>query len=476
MQRLNVGNAIVVVGAGPVGLVSALSLAREGHHVDVFDGREDPRKVRAPGGRSISLTLTKRGWTALARAGVEPRVRKIAIPLRGRQIHLESGEVRYQPYGAHGEHIDCVARPHLTAELVEEAQQLPNLTLHFGWRCIGADPEQQTLTFNAPGGDQIRIESSRILAADGATSAVRSHLLSRDGFELQRTYSKHFYKELTIPSLASDSPHLAPNALHVWPRGECMLVAFPTPTEGFSFTLFLPMDGQVSFNALSGQRNLQEFVATNFADLVPYLPHFTKDFFDGTPSSMTSLRCYPWVSNGLALIGDAAHAMFPFLGQGLNAGLEDISVLLNCLDVEGRSWPESLLAYQESRKANCDAVTAIAADHYRELAQAAAEPAFLLRKRLEVRLGELFPDELASPYHIVSFSDRPYLEAFRTAELQGKVIERLLSEAGDPADPVRLDHNLVSAAESVLPAISRARSKSAVQPARDPAPPPSKRH
>jgi kynurenine 3-monooxygenase len=423
------------------------------------------------------LTLTKRGWTALARAAVEPRVRKIAIPLRGRQIHLENAEVRYQPYGANGEHIDCVARPQLTAELVEEAELLPNVTLHFGWRCIAADPEQHSLTFNAPGGDRIRIESSRILAADGATSAVRSHLLSRDGFELQRTYSKHFYKELTIPSLASDGPHLAPNALHVWPRGECMLVAFPTPTEGFSFTLFLPMEGDVSFNALSSQRSLQDFVATNFADLTPYLPHFTKDFFDGTPSSMTSLRCYPWVSGGLALIGDAAHAMFPFLGQGLNAGLEDISVLLNCLDVEGRSWPEALIAYQESRKANCDAVTAIAANHYRELAQATAEPRFLLRKQLEVRLGELFPDELASPYHIVSFSDRPYLEAFRTAELQDRVIERLLSETDDPAvDPARLDHNLVSAAESVLPATRSVRSGSTAQPARHPPSPPSKRH
>lgn len=452
MQEMNLGNAIVVVGAGPVGLVAALSLARRGDEVHVFDGRQDPRKVSAPRGRSISLTLTQRGWTSLARAGVESRVRSIAIPLRGRQIHLENGELRYQPYGERGESIDCVARPDLTAALVHEAERFPNVHLHFGWRCVGVAPEEGALTFQGPAGDPVCVTSSRILAADGATSAVRTHLLKREGFELQRTHSRHFYKELMIPKVGGEPLPLAPNALHVWPRGDCMLVAFPTPSGGFSLTLFLPMDGATSFNALARPRDLQEFVESNFSDMAAYMPHFVRDFYDGTPSSMTSLRCYPWAFEGLALIGDAAHTMFPFLGQGLNAGLEDISVLLDCLQQPGRTWQQALRMYQDSRKANCDAVTDIAAQHYRELAEATKDPQFLLRKQLEVRLGELFPEELASPYHIVSFSDRPYLEAHRTALLQERIIDgliggvdQLIPESG-PLD----DANLRTLAEAVL--------------------------
>jgi kynurenine 3-monooxygenase len=448
---MNLGDDVVVVGAGPVGIVGALLLARNGSNVHVFDRRGDPRKTAPTPGRSISLTLTQRGWTALRRAGVEPRIRQLAIPLRGRQIHLENGELRYQPYGAHGEHIDCVPRPDLAAALIEEAERVPNIHLHFGWKCVAAAPEENAITFQSPEGVLVRVESPRILAADGASSAVRTGLLSRGDCKLQRTDSRHFYKELTVSRAAAEPLQLAPNALHVWPRGDCMLVAFPTPAGGISFTLFLPMEGERSFNSLSEPSDLRAFVERNFADLVPLMPHFLRDFYGIAPSSLVSVRCYPWVFGGLALIGDAAHSMFPFLGQGLNAGLEDLSVLLDCLQMGDRSWLGALRVYQIARKANCDAVTEIAAQHYLELAEATQDPRYLLRKQLEVRLGELFPEELASPYHIVSFSDRPYLEARRTAALQRRIIERLMWSADEQMlASGRLDSDLVSLAEAIL--------------------------
>jgi kynurenine 3-monooxygenase len=448
---MNLGDDVVVVGAGPVGIVGALLLARNGSNVHVFDRREDPRNVPPARGRSISLTLTQRGWTALGRAGVEPRIRQLAIPLRGRQIHIESGELRYQPYGSHGEHIDCVPRPDLAAALIDEAERIPSIRLHFGWKCVSATPEESALTFQSPEGALVRVESPRILAADGAASAVRSSLLTRGLCKLQRTNSRHYYKELTVAREAVEPLQLAPNALHVWPRGDCMLVAFPTPSGGFSFTLFLPMEGERSFQGLSEPDNLRAFVEANFADLVPLLPHFLRDFYGVKPQSLVSVRCYPWVFGGLALIGDAAHTMFPFLGQGLNAGLEDLSVLLDCLQMGDRSWLGALGVYQSARKANCDAVTEIAAQHYLELAEATQDPQYLLRKQLEERLGELFPDELASPYHIVSFSDRPYLEARRTAALQRRIIERLIWSADEQKlRSGRLDPDLVSLAKALL--------------------------
>ncbi|HWA74417.1 MAG TPA: NAD(P)/FAD-dependent oxidoreductase [Polyangiaceae bacterium] len=448
---MNLGNTVVVVGAGPVGIVGALLLARQGNEVHVFDRREDPRKVAPPRGRSISLTLTQRGWTALRRAGVESCIRQIAIPLQGRQIHLESGELRYQPYGVNGEHIDCVPRPDLTATLINEAEKVANVHLHFGWKCIAAAPEEGSLTFHDPSGAAVRVQSDRILAADGATSAVRDALASRGDVELQRTRSTHYYKELTVDELPADFGPLKQNALHVWPRGDCMLVAFPTPSGGFSFTLFLPMTGERSFDALSEASAVQTFIENHFSDLRPLLPYFLRDFYEVQPSSLVSVRCYPWVFHGLALIGDAAHSMFPFLGQGLNAGLEDLSVLLDCIQHGDGSWQDALGVYQKARKANCDAVTEIAAQHYGELAEATKDPRFLLRKRLEVRLGELFPKELASPYHIVSFSDRPYLEARRTAALQRRIIEQLIGIADvQTLESGRLDSDLVSVAEAVL--------------------------
>jgi len=448
---MDTGDAVVVVGGGPVGLVSAFALADLGLQVHVFEGRDDPRKVAFPRGRSINLTLTQRGWTALSRVGLEERIRELSTPLGGRVIHSEEGEPRYQPYGANGEALHSVSRPELTAALLDRVDARGDVKLHFGWRCMGAAPEDGVVTFTAPDGAVKRVHSKHILAADGAMSTIRRSLLSRSEFQLSQTYCKHFYKELSVPLGDDGRWPFDPHALHIWPRGDCLLTAFANSGRGFTCALFMPMHGEHSFNALSRPRDLLEYFNKNFPDLAPRMPQLLNDFYAGAPSHIVSVRCYPWVFGPLALIGDSAHAMFPFLGQGLNAGLEDISVLLDCL-ANTRDWERALGQYQVLRKANCDAVTDIAAQHYEELAQAARDPHFVQRKALEVRLGELFPGELVSPYHVVSFSDRPYVEARRTAALQARIIDRLLSrqESTRSVDAALLDHEIVSVARSVL--------------------------
>jgi len=448
---MDLGDAVVIVGGGPVAIVSALALADRGLDVHVFEGRDDSRRVPFPRGRSINLTLTQRGWTAMQRVQVEDRIRALSMPLRGRTIHLDQGDSRFQPYGANGEALGCVSRPDLTVALLDVAASRPHIHLHFGWKCMGAAPEDGVLTFTGPDGSLRRVHSKRILAADGAMSTVRRGLLDRNEFQLSQTYCKHFYKELNVPLDEGGRWPLDPHSLHIWPRGDCLLTAFANQGQGFSCALFMPMDGERSFNALGRPRDLRDFFAKHFPDLVGLMPQLQRDFYASAPSHLLSVRCYPWVFGGMALIGDAAHAMFPFLGQGLNAGLEDVSVLLGCLARVG-DWERTLEEYQALRKPNCDAVTELAAQHYEELAQSARDPRFVLRKRLEIRLGELFPEELISPYHVVSFSDRPYLEARRSAALQARVIDRLLArtEVAQALESRVLDQEIISVARSVL--------------------------
>jgi kynurenine 3-monooxygenase len=450
-EHEDLGDSVVIVGAGPVGFVCALLLAEQGLDVHLFE-REPLATQKTPfsGGRSISLTITERGWPALRRAGVEDRVRAVAMRLTGRMFHLASDETRFQPYGANGEVMDSVSRVDLQRTLSAAASDHDRIHLRTGWRCLGASLDPCRLRMLAPDGRAHVISARRLIAADGANSAVRTSLLADGHVRVSQRYSRYLYKELRVPFRPDGAWPLEPGMLHLWPRGDGMLGAFPNPVTGFACMLLLQLDaGPLSFNALADSQVLAQTFAALYPDLFPLMPGLFVDFYARPPSQLASVRCEPWVVDDLALIGDAVHAMYPFLGQGLNSGLEDSAVLVDCLQ-NGVPWRTALARYAEARKPNCDAINDLADDTY--LLQSQTSPDYLRRRRLELRLGELFPSELRSGYDIAMFTSRSYLEAHAAVRRLTEVVDRLLAHDAIGEAP---DEQLVALTRGVLADLGR---------------------
>ncbi|MBL9023996.1 MAG: FAD-dependent monooxygenase [Myxococcales bacterium] len=426
---------VVVVGGGPVGLVCALLLENQGYRVRVYESRPDPRRSAAlTFGRSISLTLTSRGWRALRSAGVEDHVRRLAFPLRGRTIHLEGGRTQFHAYGPNGESIESVMRDEFVRVLVDAAERRTGIELLFEHRCLGLTPDLERIRFTSAAQTETTISVERVIAADGINSAIRRSFIDTEGFDQSTRYSRHFYRELSLVGPNPDEWPLDPGSLHLWPREDVLLVAFPNQQRRFTGTLFMPMDGPRSFHAVHRPALLQQLFENTFSDLVELTPRRNAEFFGGAPWALGSTTCSPWTfREKIALVGDAAHAMVPFLGQGLNAGLEDVTTLTNTLEELDWNWAEALHAYPDRRKPDCDAVTALAEEHYRELAQESRSPEFVLKKRIEARLIELFPDRFSTPYAVISFTERPYREVHEVAKLQERIVSRLM-ELPDVAD------------------------------------------
>lgn len=446
----------LIVGAGPVGLVSALLLSRQGYRSRILESRPDPRRNGRPNaGRSISFTLTTRGWKSLRAAGAEAQLRKLALPLRGRVIHLESG-VDFHPYGGPNEAIDCVGRTGFVAALLDLAEADANISIAFEHRYLGYQPSSDVFLFDVGGGaSQLRIQADRVIAADGVHSTVRRSFADDERVDFSVRHSRHFYREVTI---VGDGPAwpFDPRALHVWPREDCLLVGFPNQQREHQFTgtLFMPLDGALSFNAIGSPGQLRAFFAQSFPDLAGLTPHLADDFFGGPPASLISMRCRPWVfADRVVLVGDAAHAMVPFLGQGLNAGLEDALTLTEAVRAMPNDWRRALELYETARKPSCDAVTDLAEEHYRELALDARSPDFLWRKRVEARLMALLPDRFSTVYSIVSFSERPYTDVAHIAAIQRALINEILRlpDLAKRWDTPELDRELLDLALRTLP-------------------------
>ena len=425
---LNSNKHVAIVGAGLVGSLLAIYLRKRGYRISVFERRPDMRSNRLDSGRSINLALSNRGIRALHEVGLEDLLRQNAIPMHGRMMHDVRGQLTYQPYGTDGQYINSVSRGGLNKVLMTEAES-QGAQLYFEHRCLQVDLNNTALTFqHEPTNTQA---FDYIIGADGAFSAARGMMQFSDRYDFSQDYIEHGYKELTLPAGDGQVFQMEKNALHIWPRERYMLIALPNPDATFTCTLFFPFEGDPSFATLATSRAVSEFFKNQFADIADRMPHLQDEFFANPTGSLVTMRCYPWVRNRTLLIGDAAHAIVPFFGQGMNAGFEDCRVLNDLLTQYNDRWEDVLPAFQQQRKPDADAIAQLALDNFVEMRDLVADADFLLRKKIEARLHQLYPSRWIPLYSMVTFHDNiRYSDAYAIGQRQKKIMDRVMATPG----------------------------------------------
>lgn len=420
---------IAVIGAGLVGSLKALYLARKGFHVSVYERRSDIRKAEIVAGRSINLALSDRGWKALERVGMAEEIMKISIPMYARKIHAIDGNITTQAYGKDDQAIYSVSRGGLNQKLVEFADKNPNVEFNFDHRCMELDLETASLSFeHTKSGEIVERHFDRIFGTDGAFSVVRNRMQRLDRFDYSQSYLSHAYKELSIPANADGSHKLEKNALHIWPRNEYMLIALPNLDGSFTLTLFFPFEGPVSFEHLNTPEEITAFFKANFADALMHIPDLVNDFNDNPTSSMIMVKCSPWnYKDKVCILGDASHAIVPFYGQGMNAGFEDCRIFDELFEEEKGDWQNVFERFSKERKPNADAILELALRNYIEMRDKTADPDFLLQKKIERNFSDLHPDKWIPLYSQVTFSHIPYSEALKNGEKQDAIMKKVMN-------------------------------------------------
>jgi kynurenine 3-monooxygenase len=419
---------ITIVGGGLVGALLGTVLAKRGMDVHIFERRPDMRASTMSAGRSINLAMSDRGLRALEVAGIADDIRAISIPMHGRVMHDVQGNQTYQPYGREGEFINSVSRGELNKTLLTVAER-HGVKVTFEARCTDINFQTGSSAFVLPSGETIVSEADVVFGADGAYSAVRGRMQMVDRFNYSQTYLEHGYKELHIPADATGAFQLEKHALHIWPRKSFMMIALPNLDGSFTLTLFFAHEGDPSFEQLRTREAVEQFFNEQFPDAVPMMPTLIDDFFTNPESSLVMVKCYPWVMNDkVALIGDSAHAIVPFYGQGMNCGFEDCRILIECLDHHNGQWAPALQTYQRLRKPAGDGILDLALDNFIEMRDKVSEPRFLWRKKIEAWIHAEFPDRFIPLYTMVTFSsDIPYNEARRIGLEQDVLMEELMS-------------------------------------------------
>jgi kynurenine 3-monooxygenase len=421
---------VIIVGAGLVGALWAVYMARRGYKIVIYERRPDMRKATISAGKSINLAMSDRGLKALDNVGLGDDIREIAIPMPGRMIHDPDGELSFQRYGQEGQHINSVSRAGLNMLLMDKAEAFDDVQIIFDSRCEEVDLEHNKITFiNDETGERTHEEADLIFGTDGAFSAVRGAMQITDRFDYSQSYIKHGYKELLIPPGEGENLfRIEKEALHIWPRRSFMLIALPNIDGSFTVTLFLPFEGEHSFATLNSDDAVRKFFEEQFGDAVEHMPTLIDDFNENPTSSLAIIRCYPWnVGGRVALMGDAAHAIIPFYGQGMNAGFEDCTVLDQLIDEHGEdNWEKVFDLYTEMRKPNGDAIADLALKNFVEMRDKVADELFLKRKKLELKLQQEHP-EFIPQYSLVSFTHTSYADAKRFGEAQDKVFEKLMN-------------------------------------------------
>lgn len=418
---------IGVVGAGLVGSVLAIGLRRLGYQVEVVDKSPDIRTIDFAG-RSINLALSARGWKTLDSIGIGESIRAISIPMDKRAIHKIEGEVVEQQYGVQGESICSLSRGGLNQKLIDLAEEA-GVDFVFDCPVWDVDLRKALLyTGDTEAGTWTPRPYDIVLGADGAYSKVRARMQRQNRFEYSQHYLNIGYKELVITADAYQKHRLDANSFHIWPRGAFMLIALPNLDGSFTCTIFMPFEGEVSFDALDSEAKLQTFFENQFPDALSLIPDLARDFFKNPTNALVTTSCYPWVAHGkVGLIGDAAHAVVPFYGQGLNAGLEDVAVLLEYVKQNPEDWAFALEQYQMSRKPNADAIAELSNRNFEEMSTLTADPAFLLQKKIENRFTRLYPQHWLPLYDRVTFSSGSYLDALEIGDYQAAIMVEVMN-------------------------------------------------
>jgi kynurenine 3-monooxygenase len=440
---------VVIIGAGLAGSLLAIYLAKKGISVSVYEARGDMRLEEVAAGRSINLALSDRGIAALREIGMDEYMLAEAVPMYGRMIHTAAGDTKLLPYsGRPGEYINSVSRAGLNIALINEAEKYPAVTFYFNLRCVGFDRDTGKVQFS----NDSTAEGDTVIATDGAGSTVRNAFLNGgvERFDYSQSWLEHGYKELHIPSLKEfDVQPLAiaggsdfameRNALHIWPRHQFMMIALPNFDGSYTCTLFLAHrrtsadDAAPCFEELTTPRSVETFFGQEFPDAVSLMPTLMEDFFHNPTGNLGTVKCFPWNAGGKALLlGDSAHAVVPFYGQGMNCAFEDVRVLDQLIERHGTDWELVFGEYGELRKANTDAIADMAEENFYEMRDAVADPVFVRKRELETRLEQAFPDYF-SKYSMVTFrEDLPYL----VAKEKGNMQDRLLMEICTKLDKV----------------------------------------
>lgn len=445
---------VALVGAGLVGSLLAILLAKRGFQVDVFERRPDMRKETISAGRSINLAISTRGIRALARAGMDASVLSQAVQMRGRMIHPKlsdgvAGELVFQPYGKDdSECINSISRATLNKLLMDRAEATGKVRIYFKQKAEGIDFADNRLILEDDHGTRAAALADIVIGTDGSASRLRDEMMKLQGYKTTVSRLDYGYKELVIPPTAGGGFAMERNALHIWPRGNFMLIALPNFEGSFTCTLFLPFEGPVSFAKLTDKAAVADFFQREFPDAVPLIENLVETFFENPTGHMDTVKSGPWNVGGSAmLLGDAAHAIVPFYGQGANCGFEDLTVLDDCLqehldqggslDIDSHAnsnWKKIFDELYSRRKVNCDAIADMAVENFTEMRDKVADPRFIMLKAVEKHLEKSLKGLYRSRYSLVSFSNAPYKVALDVGVISDEILTPLCKDIEKPED------------------------------------------
>jgi len=432
---MNKKNKILIIGAGLCGSLLALRLAQRGFKIEVYESRLDLRTTDISAGRSINLALSDRGLKALRLCGMEEKAREICIPMYGRLIHDTDGNTFSSNYsGRENEYINSISRGDLNAILLDEAEKHENVNIHFNKKCENVDIENNIAHFkDYKTKETFSIDADVIFGGDGAGSSLRKSYVSERKFlfSYSQNYLNHGYKELAIPADKNGNHQISKGHLHIWPRGDFMLIALPNMDGSFTVTLFLSYDeGEFNFENLTSEEKITEFFEKEFPDALALIPNIKDEFINNPTGPLGTIKCSPWsYENNTLLIGDSSHAIVPFYGQGMNASFEDVFVLDEILNEDLGDWKSVFKAYQTTRKKDTDAIADLAIDNFHEMKKHVSNPLFKEKRTIEMDLEKTFPTEYSSKYSLVTFNEKiGYNEAMKRGRAQDKALLNLIAD------------------------------------------------